>query len=182
MRDRFAAAPVAGAVRGADARRHGAGARAARDATPPPGVSRVRDRRRPLLRSPVPVRRADRRLRRQRAPLRVLLPRGAGARSTACGIAPDVLHCHDWQTALVPVYLRAGMVEGDPAARRGRAPPRAAIVLTVHNLGYQGLFPPSDFAGDRAAAHLFAIDGRRVPRPRQPAQGRHPATPTTSPR
>jgi starch synthase len=46
---------------------------------------------------------------------------------------PDVIHCHDWQSALVPVYLRTQYAK-DPAV--GSLP----VVLTVHNLGYQGLF------------------------------------------
>jgi len=46
--------------------------------------------------------------------------------------APDILHCHDWQTALVPVFAHAG---GDSRLVAMRS------VLTVHNLGYQGLFP-----------------------------------------
>ena len=45
---------------------------------------------------------------------------------------PDIIHCHDWQTAPVPVFARA---DGRPAASVPRT------VLTVHNLGYQGLFP-----------------------------------------
>jgi len=44
---------------------------------------------------------------------------------------PDVIHCHDWQTALVPVFASAG----------GPLPGTPRTVLTVHNLGYQGLFP-----------------------------------------
>ncbi len=46
---------------------------------------------------------------------------------------PDVVHCHDWHTALVPALLR---IEPDPRLAR------LASVLTIHNLGYQGLFPP----------------------------------------
>ena len=44
---------------------------------------------------------------------------------------PEVLHCHDWQTALAPAYLRyrLGLVSG-----------HARTVLTVHNLAFQGLF------------------------------------------
>ena len=49
------------------------------------------------------------------------------------GAPPDVFHCHDWQTGLVPAYLKS-LYAGDP--RLGRA----ASVFTVHNLGYQGLF------------------------------------------
>jgi starch synthase len=48
---------------------------------------------------------------------------------------PDVFHCHDWQAALVPVLLRTQYAE-DPAFRD------AGTVFTIHNMGYQGLFPP----------------------------------------
>src|ERR1700732_869730 len=48
---------------------------------------------------------------------------------------PDVFHCHDWQSALVPVLLRTVYAE-DPAFRD------AGTVFTIHNMGYQGLFPP----------------------------------------
>lgn len=74
-------------------------------------------------------------------------------------LAPDVVHCHDWQTALVPVYLRAGIMEGDSAARAVPRLAGAATVLTVHNLGYQGVFPPSDFPAAGLPRRLFAVDG-----------------------
>ncbi|MBV9183124.1 MAG: glycogen synthase GlgA [Acidobacteria bacterium] len=48
---------------------------------------------------------------------------------------PDIFHCHDWQGALVPVLLRTQYLE-DPAFRG------AGTVFTIHNIGYQGLFPP----------------------------------------
>src|SRR5216684_2071079 len=48
---------------------------------------------------------------------------------------PQVFHCHDWQSALVPVLLRTQYTE-DPAFRD------VATVFTIHNMGYQGLFPP----------------------------------------
>ncbi|HSB76248.1 MAG TPA: glycogen synthase GlgA [Terriglobales bacterium] len=48
---------------------------------------------------------------------------------------PDVFHCHDWQSALVPVLLRSVYAE-DPAFRD------SGCVFTIHNMGYQGLFPP----------------------------------------
>jgi len=41
---------------------------------------------------------------------------------------PDVIHCHDWQTGLVPVLL-------------AREESRPATIFTIHNLAYQGLFP-----------------------------------------
>jgi starch synthase len=47
---------------------------------------------------------------------------------------PDVFHCHDWQTALVPILLKTLYLE-DPAFAN------VPCVFTIHNLGYQGLFP-----------------------------------------
>ncbi len=46
----------------------------------------------------------------------------------------DVLHCHDWQTALIPAYLRR-IYDQDPVFHR------TASVFTIHNLAYQGMFP-----------------------------------------
>ena len=48
---------------------------------------------------------------------------------------PHIFHCHDWQSALVPVMLRTLYAE-DPAFRE------VGTVFTIHNMGYQGLFPP----------------------------------------
>ncbi len=48
---------------------------------------------------------------------------------------PDILHCHDWQSALVPILLRS-LYSDDPAFRD------VATVFTIHNIGYQGLFAP----------------------------------------
>jgi starch synthase len=45
----------------------------------------------------------------------------------------DVFHCHDWQAALVPVYLRT-LYAGETLLET------AAAVMTIHNLGYQGIF------------------------------------------
>jgi len=48
---------------------------------------------------------------------------------------PDVFHVHDWQAALIPVYLKT-VYAADPELTR------AATVLTIHNAAYQGAFPP----------------------------------------
>ena len=48
---------------------------------------------------------------------------------------PHVFHCHDWQSALLPVLLRTLYAE-DPAFQE------VATTFTIHNMGYQGLFPP----------------------------------------
>jgi starch synthase len=50
----------------------------------------------------------------------------------AFGWRPDVLHCHDWHAALVPVLRSARRAQPDTNA--------APCVLTLHNIGYQGLF------------------------------------------
>jgi starch synthase len=49
---------------------------------------------------------------------------------------PDVFHVHDWQAALIPVYLRTVYAQ-DPMLQAAR------VVLTIHNAGYQGWFPPT---------------------------------------
>lgn len=47
--------------------------------------------------------------------------------------APPLFHVHDWQASLVPVYLKTTYSYSQVAAARS--------LLTIHNLGYQGLFP-----------------------------------------
>ena len=49
---------------------------------------------------------------------------------------PQVFHVHDWQAALIPVYLRT-IYSSDPLLNG------AGVVLTIHNAGYQGWFPPA---------------------------------------
>jgi starch synthase len=55
----------------------------------------------------------------------------------ALGQSPDVLHANDWQTALVPTYLKT-LYRDDPLFRN------TLTVFTVHNLAYQGLYPKED--------------------------------------
>lgn len=64
---------------------------------------------------------------------------------------PDVFHCHDWQSALVPILLRTLYAE-DPAFCH------VASVLTIHNIGYQGLFPPDILPLLMLPWDLFTID------------------------
>jgi starch synthase len=63
-----------------------------------------------------------------------LFTRGVLEASKILGV-PHVFHCHDWQSALLPVMLRTEYAE-DPAFRE------VGTVFTIHNMGYQGLFPP----------------------------------------
>jgi starch synthase len=66
-----------------------------------------------------------------------LLSRGALQLCHYLGWYPDVIHCNDWQTALIPGFLNS--IEGD--SQLGKA----ATLLTIHNLGYQGRFPSEKF-------------------------------------
>jgi starch synthase len=65
---------------------------------------------------------------------------------------PDIIHCHDWETALLPVYLR-NTYSHDPYFAA------TSVVFTLHNLGYQGLFPPAILPQISLPAGLFTIDG-----------------------
>lgn len=47
---------------------------------------------------------------------------------------PDIIHCHDWQTGLIPAYLKT-LYHTDAFFHR------TATVFTIHNIAYQGLFP-----------------------------------------
>ena len=61
---------------------------------------------------------------------------------------PNVVHAHDWQAALLPAYL---YYDG--------APKRAGSVVTVHNLAFQGQFPPELLASIGLPPWALAIDG-----------------------
>lgn len=61
---------------------------------------------------------------------------------------PHVVHCHDWQSALAPVYMRT-VLERDPTFMGIRC------LLTIHNLGYQGLFLKESLAGMGLDGALF---------------------------
>jgi len=69
----------------------------------------------------------------------------------ALGFRPDVIHCHDWQTALIPLLLRTGY-RNDPWFAD------AASLLTIHNLGYQGVFAPDILHRLNLSPGLFSID------------------------
>lgn len=66
--------------------------------------------------------------------------RGALALCQQLGWVPDVIHCHDWTTGLLPLMLNTTL-RGEPLGR-------AATVFTIHNLEHQGWSPARvvDFA------------------------------------
>src|SRR5262245_33752446 len=51
----------------------------------------------------------------------------------ALNLQPDIVHCHDWQAALIPAYLQTTW-------RHEAAFASVSSVLTIHNMAYQGLF------------------------------------------
>ncbi len=67
--------------------------------------------------------------------------------------APDVIHCNDWHTALIPLYLRT-LYSWD------RLFSATKTLLTIHNIGYQGVFQPHvlDDLGLRNQQHLAHQD------------------------
>jgi starch synthase len=64
----------------------------------------------------------------------------------------DILHCHDWQAGLVPAYLRSTF-STDPTFAGVKT------LFTIHNLGYQGLFPKTALAEAALDPALFRPDG-----------------------
>jgi len=68
----------------------------------------------------------------------------------ALGLNVDIIHCNDWQTGLIPVYLKT--------IYRNEFPKTAAI-MTVHNLGYQGLFQKSDMPLTGLGWNMFHMEG-----------------------
>lgn len=55
------------------------------------------------------------------------------------GFAPDIVHAHDWQTALAPAYLKIWHWDDDMLGG-------AASVLTIHNIAHQGKYDRADYA------------------------------------
>jgi len=64
---------------------------------------------------------------------------------------PDVFHVHDWQASLIPVLLRSLYAYDATFALTG-------TVLTIHNIGYQGLFPSSVMPKLLLQWSLFTMD------------------------
>jgi starch synthase len=68
------------------------------------------------------------------------------------GFQPEIIHCHDWQTSLVPVYLKS-IYRNDPQLKKARC------VFTIHNLAYQGVFPKETMSVSGLPLELFSING-----------------------
>ena len=61
------------------------------------------------------------------------------------GWVPRVVHCHDWQTGLLPAYFSGG--------------PRPGTVFTIHNLAFQGWFPAALLGELGLPDASFTVDG-----------------------
>lgn len=64
----------------------------------------------------------------------------------------DIVHCHDWQAALLPVLLRE-------AERRQHLTLALKTIFTIHNIAFQGVYPAKMFARTNLPDDLFHIDG-----------------------
>jgi len=67
------------------------------------------------------------------------------------GWAPDIVHCHDWHTALAPLYLKT-LYNWDRLFDRTRT------VLTIHNLGFQGYVPSGRIGDLGLAPYVHLVD------------------------
>jgi starch synthase len=68
------------------------------------------------------------------------------------GFAPDIVHCHDWQSGLIPAYLKT-IYRNKPCFLK------TGSIFTIHNIAYQGLFDRAAFNLTGLPGRLFSIDG-----------------------
>lgn len=66
--------------------------------------------------------------------------------------APDVIHCNDWQTGLIPLYIKDNY-SWDKLFEQTKT------LFTIHNIGYQGRFAPSTLAHAEINEDLYYPDG-----------------------
>ena len=65
---------------------------------------------------------------------------------------PDIIHCHDWQTALIPVYLKT-------IFSKNKFYKHIKTVFTIHNLAYQGVFSKEEYPELGLDWSWFKIEG-----------------------
>ncbi len=69
-------------------------------------------------------------------------------------MTPDVIHCHDWQTSLLPIYLK------DPRTKKpGAWKKKPHSLLTIHNMVYQGVFAKEHFPQSGLGWDYFNMSG-----------------------
>ncbi len=73
------------------------------------------------------------------------------------GFGPDIFHCNDWHTAFLPLYLKT-LYRGDALLGRAKS------LLTIHNIGYQGVMPSNAAADLELGAASSLLDRDDVAR------------------
>jgi len=81
----------------------------------------------------------------------IFFSRGVLEACRALNFKPDVIHCNDWQTGLIPLYLKT-------LYRKDAFFSKTASLLTLHNIGYQGLFPASEMPLTNLGWEFFRPD------------------------
>jgi starch synthase len=81
----------------------------------------------------------------------IFFSRGVLETCRTLNFKPDVIHCNDWQTGLIPLYLKT--IYFDTFFKD------TASLLTIHNLGYQGLFSASEMHLTGLGWELFTPEG-----------------------
>ncbi|HUT04397.1 MAG TPA: glycogen synthase GlgA [bacterium] len=71
----------------------------------------------------------------------------------AIGFEADILHCNDWQTGLVPIYLK------EEAAKGGGFLSHTKTLFTIHNIAYQGLFDREELPKLGLGWKYFVVGG-----------------------
>ncbi|MDI7860485.1 glycogen synthase GlgA [Rhizobiaceae bacterium n13] len=69
------------------------------------------------------------------------------AHGAIAGWVPDLVHAHDWQGAMAPVYMRYD------------TRPERPSVLTIHNIAFQGQFASTIMPGLNLPPHAFSMEG-----------------------
>ncbi|MDI6744066.1 MAG: glycogen synthase GlgA [Thermodesulfovibrionales bacterium] len=82
----------------------------------------------------------------------IFFSRGVPESCKALGFKPDVIHCNDWQTGLIPLYLKT-------IYKSDKFFDGTASIITIHNLGYQGLFPQTEMPITGLDKSLFTPEG-----------------------
>ena len=68
------------------------------------------------------------------------------------GMSPDIVHHHEWQTGLLAAYLKS-IYQGNPSFSR------TAVVFTIHNIAYQGLFKKEKFSLTGLPTEMYNPEG-----------------------
>ncbi len=78
--------------------------------------------------------------------------RGVMEALKAGAFKPDIIHCNDWQTGLIPAYLK-DTYRNEPRFSK------TAAVFTIHNIAYQGLFPSYLYGVTNLSPELYNPEG-----------------------